>query len=69
MRHLRDMSRIPIASLIGLLGFLAYVVAVVTLADHVLQMHWVVQALFFLVAGTAWALPASKLMIWAAGGR
>ncbi|CAA9276411.1 MAG: hypothetical protein AVDCRST_MAG27-3444 [uncultured Craurococcus sp.] len=67
--HVQAMSRTSIATLVGLSGFLAYVVGVVTLADHVLQMHWAVQALFFLVAGTVWTLPATKLIVWAAGGR
>ena len=29
-------------------------------------MHWLVQALYFLVAGVAWAWPAQRLMYWAA---
>ncbi len=69
LRHLRGMSRVSIATLVGLAGFLAYVVGVVTLADHVLRMHWAVQAVFFLVTGTVWTLPATKLIVWAANGR
>ena len=61
------MSRVPIALLAGLFGFATYVIGVVTLADHVLTLHWAVQAVFFLLAGTLWAWPASRLMIWAAG--
>jgi len=60
------MSRIPIAVLAFLIGFTAYVVAVVTLADHVLPLHWTVQAVYFVVAGIAWAWPARALMAWAA---
>ena len=60
------MSRIPIAVLVFLAGFTAYIVAVVTLADHVLKLHWVVQALYFVVAGIAWAWPTRALMVWAA---
>jgi hypothetical protein len=29
-------------------------------------MHWAVQALFFLVAGTVWVVPVRSLMLWAA---
>lgn len=65
--HLRGMSRASIATLVGLAGFLAYLIGVVTLADHVLRMHWAVQAVFFLVAGTVWAFPASRLILWAGG--
>jgi hypothetical protein len=28
-------------------------------------MHWAVQALYFLVAGVLWVVPARWLMIWA----
>jgi hypothetical protein len=61
-----SMSRAAVAVLIGLLGFLLYVAAVVALADLVLSMHWLVQALYFVVAGVAWAWPAQRLMYWAA---
>jgi hypothetical protein len=60
------MSRVLPASVLGVLGFLAYVVAVVTLADLVTPLHWAVQALYFLVAGVLWVLPARWLMLWAA---
>jgi hypothetical protein len=63
------MSRTPVAALLGLLGFVLYVMVVVALADHVLQMHWAVQGLYFAVAGIAWTWPARALMIWAARGR
>ena len=39
------MSRIPFAVLVFLLAFMAYVAAAVVLADHVLVLHWTVQAL------------------------
>jgi hypothetical protein len=60
------MPRIPLAVLIFAAGFGAYVVAAVTLADHVLRLHWSVQAAYFLLAGIAWAWPARALMFWAA---
>lgn len=60
------MSRILLAVLAFLAGFVAYVAAVVALADHVLGLHWTVQALYFVVAGIAWAWPARALMFWAA---
>lgn len=60
------MSRTLIAALVFLAGFTAYVAVVVTLADHVLVLHWVAQAAYFLVAGVAWAWPARALMFWAA---
>lgn len=63
------MSRIPLAVLAFLIGFSAYVAAAVALADHVLPLHWTVQAVYFVVAGVAWAWPARTLMFWAARHR
>lgn len=60
------MSRIPIAIVIALVGFIAYVGVTVTLADVVAPLHWSVQALYFLVAGTVWVFPMRTLMYWAA---
>ena len=60
------MSRVPVAVVGGILGLAAYVVAAATLADHVVRAHWVVQALFFVVAGSLWVLPVRWLMLWAA---
>ena len=60
--------RVAFALVIGLLGFGLYVGAAVALADHVLRLHWTVQALYFVLAGIAWAFPARALMLWAARG-
>lgn len=59
------MSRPAIATLTGIAGFLAYVVLVLLLADHVRALHWTIELLFFAVAGIAWVWPAKRLMIWA----
>ncbi|NOG70697.1 DUF2842 domain-containing protein [Roseicella sp. DB1501] len=67
--HWRGMSRIAIAVPLGLLGFVLYVGLAVTLADQLAGTHWVLQALYFVIAGTVWALPARWLMFWAAGQR
>jgi len=61
------MSRAALATLIGIAGFVAYVAGVVWLADHVLELHWVAQLLYFVVAGILWVIPARRLMLWAAG--
>ncbi len=60
------MSRTGPAVLAFLIGFTLYVAAAVTLADHVLRLHWAVQAAYFLVAGIGWVWPARALMFWAA---
>ncbi len=59
------MSRPQIAVPLGLLGFFLYIVGVMNLADLVVDIHWAVQVVFFLVAGTIWAWPAHKLILWA----
>jgi hypothetical protein len=38
---------------------------VIALADRVFSLHWAIQALYFLVAGVLWTLPAYWLIIWA----
>ncbi|QYU67448.1 DUF2842 domain-containing protein [Leptolyngbya sp. 15MV] len=60
------MSRPLIALIVGSLGFLLYVGVVVVAADWVLQWHWLVQLVYFAVAGIAWVKPAQALMFWAA---
>jgi hypothetical protein len=60
------MSRAAFATLIGIGGFILYVMAVVALADHVIGLHWLVQLAYYVVAGVAWAWPARALMFWGA---
>ncbi len=60
------MSRANAATLIGILGFAAYVVAVMLLADFVIGTHWFVEFVFFAVAGIVWVWPAKWLMFWGA---
>lgn len=59
------MSRTTIAALAGIAGFLFYVVVVLVVADHVLALHWLVELVFFAVAGIAWVWPAKWLIAWA----
>lgn len=61
------MTRPIIALSAGLAGFAAYVALVVVLADFVLDLHWVLQLIYFLIAGIAWAPAARRLMFWGAG--
>lgn len=58
------MSRTLIAVLIGFVFIVAYVFAVLAVADVIVGLHWVLQAAFFLVAGLAWTLPIRGLMYW-----
>lgn len=65
--HLGGMNaRAVLALAVFLLGFLLYVGVVVALADHVLALHWAVQAAYFVAAGILWVFPTRRLMIWAA---
>ena len=59
------MSRPRIAVPLGLIGFALYLVAVMNLADLVVDRHLALQVCFFLLAGTLWAWPAHKLILWA----
>lgn len=61
--------RIPIAVILGLGGFVAYLALAVVLGDRVVGAHWTIQALYYLIAGSLWVLPARWLMYWAAGQR
>lgn len=58
--------RASVATILGLVGFVLYVGAVLALADHVLGWHWVLQFVFFVIAGVAWVWPARWLMVWGA---
>jgi hypothetical protein len=58
------MARGPLALLIGILGFVAYIAVAVALADHVIPLHWSVELAYYLVAGLAWTWPAARLMRW-----
>ena len=63
------MSRPFIATAAGLLFVLAYVVVVTTLPDLVPRPHWLLEALYWLVAGVVWFFPVRWLMYWGAGKR
>jgi hypothetical protein len=58
------MSRRLLAVLIGFLGMIAYVAIVVALADPLVQAHWLLQVLFYALAGVAWVVPAVWLLRW-----
>ncbi len=60
------MPRILFGTVVGLLGFFAYVAAVLAIADRLGGVNWAVQLVFFVVAGVAWVVPARWLMLWTA---
>ncbi len=61
------MGRVFPATVIGLSGFFAYLAAVVVLADRVAPFGWPVQAVYYVVAGVLWVVPAHFLLLWAGG--
>jgi hypothetical protein len=63
------LGRGAVALLVGLAGFVAYLLVVLELAALVAGAHWAVELLFFAAAGVVWALPAARLIRWAVGGR
>jgi NhaP-type Na+/H+ and K+/H+ antiporter len=63
---LHRMPRIPIAVAAFLVGFSLYVAAVIVLADRLSGLNWLVQAVYFLIAGLLWTVPTRRLMVWAA---
>jgi hypothetical protein len=52
-----------------MIGFFGYIAAAVVIADFVQTMHWAIQAIYFVLAGILWALPARWLMFWSVGKR
>ncbi len=52
------MSRPFAATLMGIAFVIVYVAAAITLPD-VLPANWVVQAVYFLVAGVVWVFPSA----------
>lgn len=62
---IRPTSRVPVASVAGVVFILAYVFLAVTLPDLLWPQHWAVQALYWCVAGVAWVFPIWALMVWA----
>jgi len=54
---------------LGIVGFvILYAVAAATIGDHIPKVIWA-QALFYIVAGTAWGLPLIPLILWMNRGR
>ena len=62
------MSRPFAATAMGLAFIVCYVVGAITLPD-VLPSNWIVQAVYFLVAGVIWVFPVRWLMLWSVGKR
>jgi len=60
------MSRGKVAFLIGVVGFIVYIAVVVALGDFVIQRHWAIQLVYYVVFGIIWVIPAKRLILWGA---
>ena len=58
------MSRTPIAIIAAIFGLIVYLIVALAIADYVLTLHWAVQAVYFVIAGSLWVLPIRWLMYW-----
>jgi hypothetical protein len=63
------MSRPTLAFLIGVVGFIAYIAVIVAVGDFVVNRHWLIQLVYYGVAGIVWVIPARWLIVWAVRGR
>ena len=54
-------------AIVGLIVVWAVVVA--SLSGWVGRLHWTVQLVFYIVAGTVWVLPLRPLLLWMETGR
>ncbi len=65
----RRMSRIPVACLAGLSFIIAWIAGAAVLSDYVFRLPFLVQVVYFAVAGFVWVFPVRWLMLWAANQR
>jgi hypothetical protein len=63
------MSRVPGASVAGLVFLAAWLAGATVLADHVRGLNMAVQFIYYAVAGFVWVFPIRWLMLWAAHQR
>ena len=63
------MSRPLLATLAGIAFVVIYIVAVITLPEHVPAMPWPIEAVYWCVAGLLWVVPIRALMLWSVGKR
>jgi hypothetical protein len=63
------MSRSTLALLIGVVGFLVYILVVTALGDFLVTAHWALQLVYYLVAGMIWIIPARRLIVWGVQGK
>jgi hypothetical protein len=68
-RPFRLISRTPAATLAGVAFVLAYIALAVIVPERLPRMHWLIEALYWCLAGILWVFPIRWLMLWAVGKR
>ena len=58
-------GRVVTATAGGVLFLIAWVIAAMMLSDHVMPFGTAAQFVYFALAGSAWVLPITWLMLWA----
>ena len=69
MRYRDVMSRSTVATIAGLAFVFLYIVVVVAIPDMIGRMHWLIEVVYWAVAGVIWVFPIRWLMLWAVGKR
>ena len=68
MQDLKPKWRNAVGMALILLLIAAWSVLVATLAPYVARLPFLVEMLFYVVAGIAWIIPVRPLLIWTATG-
>lgn len=68
MQELKPKWRNAVGMALILLLIAAWSVLVATLAPYVSRLHFLVEMLFYVVAGIAWIIPVRPLLLWTATG-
>ena len=68
MQDLKPKWRNAVGMMLILLLIAAWSVLVATLAPHVARLPFLVEMLFYVVAGIAWIIPVKPLLNWTATG-
>jgi hypothetical protein len=68
VQDLKPRWRNAVGMALILLLITAWSVLVATLAPHVARLHFLVELLFYVVAGIAWIIPVRPLLTWTATG-
>lgn len=58
------------AGMIAILAIIAFwAILIASNADLIGQLHWIIQAVFYIIAGIIWIFPVRPLLTWMETGR